>query len=162
GTNGTLRVDTPAGPRTVTLVRDRDGAVIAADVDMGTATFVPAEIPFSEPVVRDVVAKVDGVGYDGDAVGMGNPHWVLRVDDVDSIPVAIHGPVLEHDPRFPQRTNVEWVAVRDRTHARMRVWERGAGETLSCGTGACAAAAALHARGLIDERVTMRVDGGDL
>jgi diaminopimelate epimerase len=162
GVDGTLRVDTPAGTRTVTLTRGPDGEVIAADVDMGTPTFMPAEIPFAGAEVRDIVAAVDGTCYDGDAVGMGNPHWVLRVDDVERIPVAQHGPVLEHDARFPQRTNVEWVAVRDRSHARMRVWERGAGETLSCGTGACAAAAALHARDLVDADLTMHVPGGDL
>ena len=162
GTASELRVHTPAGRRDVALERDREGVVIAADVDMGRATFVPALIPFDAADAHDVIAAVDGVRYCGDAVGMGNPHLVLRVDDVAAIPVAVHGPVLEHDTRFPQRTNVEWVAVRDRSHAVMRVWERGAGETLSCGTGACAAAAALRERDLVDERLTMHVPGGDL
>ncbi|HEY3834409.1 MAG TPA: diaminopimelate epimerase [Acidimicrobiia bacterium] len=162
GTVTELLVHTPAGRRDVALERDRNGVVIAADVDMGRATFDPARIPFAATDAHDVVAAVDGARYCGDAVGMGNPHLVLRVDDVESIPVAVHGPVLEHDKRFPQRTNVEWVAVRDRSHAVMRVWERGAGETLSCGTGACAAGAALRARDLVDAHLTMHVPGGDL
>jgi diaminopimelate epimerase len=162
GSAAELRVHTPAGRRDVTLQRDRDGQVVAADVDMGRATFLPAQIPFDGPDTRDVLAAVDGAQYRGDAVGMGNPHLVLCVDDVESIPVAIHGPLLEHDSRFPQRTNVEWVAIRDRAHAVMRVWERGAGETLSCGTGACAAAAVLRERDLVDAYLTMHVPGGDL
>ncbi len=162
GTTDELRVDTGAGQRDVALIRDASGRVVAADVDMGAATFAPDRIPFDGPVAHDVVAAIDGMRYNGDAVGMGNPHWVLRVDDPQLVPVAAHGAVLEHDARFPQRTNVEWVAVSDRRHAVMRVWERGVGETLSCGTGACAAAAALHERGLVDDRLTMQVPGGEL
>ncbi len=162
GSARALRVLTPAGRRDVMLTRGPDGCVVAADVDMGSATFVPAAIPFEAADAHDVLAAVDGARYHGDAVGMGNPHLVLQVDDVDAVAVEQHGPVLEHDARFPQRTNVEWVAVRDRSYAAMRVWERGVGETLSCGTGACAAAAALRHRNLVDADVTMRVPGGEL
>jgi diaminopimelate epimerase len=103
-----------------------------------------------------------GVTYHGDAVGVGNPHLVLLVDDVDQARVTQHGPHLEHDPRFPNATNVEFVTVISGDELRMRVWERGVGETLSCGTGACAAAAAAHRRGLVGPDVTVHVPGGDL
>jgi diaminopimelate epimerase len=102
------------------------------------------------------------VTYRGDAVGAGNPHFVLFVDDPDAARVTQHGPHLERDERFPNRTNVEFVAVDARDRIRMRVWERGVGETLSCGTGACAAAAAAHRRGLVDDAVTVVVPGGEL
>jgi len=160
-----LRVLTAAGRRDVTLTFGTDGAVAEADVDMGSASFAPDAIPFAGADVHDVPAALAGTRYRGDAVGMGNPHLVLRVDDVDEIeriPLAAYGPALEHDARFPNRTNVEWVAVRDRAYASMRVWERGVGETLSCGTGACAAAAVLRHHDLVDERLTMHVPGGDL
>ena len=100
--------------------------------------------------------------YHGDAAGMGNPHLVLLVEDVEEARVTQHGPRLEHDERFPNRVNVEFVAPGGPDTIRMRVWERGVGETLSCGTGACAAAAVAHRRGLVGERVTVRVPGGDL
>ncbi len=165
GAATSLRVLTAAGRRDVTLTRAAGGTVIAADVDMGSPTFVPSEIPFAGSDGRDVVAAVDGTTYCGDAIGMGNPHLVLRVDTIEAVrtaPVALHGAALEHDPRFPNRTNVEWVAARDRAYAEMRVWERGVGETLSCGTGACAAAAALRRHDLVDARLTMHVPGGEL
>ena len=148
--------------RDVTLTRDRDGHVVAADVDMGAPTFEPAAIPFTGAADGEIDVEVDGAHYTGVAVGMGNPHLVLFVEDVDTVPVARHGALLEHDARFPRRTNVEWVVARDRGHAAMRVRERGVGETLSCGTGACAAAAALSRRGLVDSCLTMHVPGGDL
>jgi diaminopimelate epimerase len=93
---------------------------------------------------------------------VGNPHLVLFVDDPDETRVVQHGPRLEHDPRFPRRTNVEFVAVTANDTLRVRVWERGVGETLSCGTGACAAAAVAHRRGLVGHHVTVLVPGGVL
>ena len=93
---------------------------------------------------------------------MGNPHLVLFVDDPSEARVVQHGARLECDERFPHRTNVEFVVVEARDRLRMRVWERGVGETLSCGTGACAAAAVAHRRGLVDTQVTVAVPGGEL
>jgi diaminopimelate epimerase len=93
---------------------------------------------------------------------MGNPHCVLFVDDAEAAPVAGLGPRIEIHPMFPKRTNVEFVAVRDRAHLRMRVWERGAGITQACGSGACAAAVAAHRRGLADAKVEVELDGGVL
>src|SRR5205823_13954206 len=93
--------------------------------------------------------------------GVGNPHFVVFVDDPDAVPLDRHGPVLEHDARFPNRTNVE-VVVPTASGLRMRVWERGVGETASCGSGACAAAAVAHRRGLAPARGHVTVPGGEL
>jgi diaminopimelate epimerase len=156
-----ITVDTGAGRRAVRLLRDGD-AVVAAEVDMGPVTFEPGQIPVDAPSPFDLEASVDGVTYRGDAAGMGNPHLVLFVSDPAVARVTEHGPALEHDPRFPRRTNVEFVAVTGADRLLMRVWERGAGETQSCGTGACAAAAVAQRRGLVGPRVTVDVLGGAL
>jgi diaminopimelate epimerase len=159
-----LVVDTQAGRRGVALELDDRSDVAQATVDMGAVTFTPAEIPLTAPSAFDLEAHYHGVEYHGDAAGMGNPHLVLFVDDPATARVTQHGPHLELDPRFPSRTNVEFVATTpDRADTiTMRVWERGVGETLSCGTGACAAAAVAHRRGLVGERVAVRVPGGEL
>jgi diaminopimelate epimerase len=156
-----LTVDTEAGRRVVRLWH-KDAQVIGADVDMGPVTFVSAEIPVAVDDPFDLETVVDNVRYRGDAAGIGNPHYVLLVDDPATAPVTTHGPVIEHDGRFPRRTNVEFLAVSGTDRLTMRVWERGAGETLSCGTGACAAAAVAHRRGLVGERVHVDVLGGTL
>jgi diaminopimelate epimerase len=159
-----LVVDTAGGRREIDLVLDGRGDVAAATVDMGAVTFVPSEIPLDALSAFDLDATYHGVTYHGDAAGMGNPHLVLFVDDPATAHVVGHGPRFEHDDRFPNRTNVEFVAPTAGEHdaITMRVWERGVGETLSCGTGACAAAAVAHRRGLVGERVTVHVAGGDL
>jgi diaminopimelate epimerase len=161
--DGKLVVDTGVGRRDFELEIDpASGDLVAATVDMGPVTFDPARIPFDDPSPFDVEAEFHGLTYRGDAAGMGNPHLVLFVDDPASARVTQHGPRLEHDPRFPHRTNVEFVAVSAPDSITMRVWERGVGETLSCGTGACAAAAVAHRRGLVGERVLVQVPGGEL
>ncbi len=152
GSQGEVRVQTAAGLRTIALTRDDDGTVVAADVDMGAVTLGE----------EDVEVAVDGTEYWGDVANVGNPHLVCFVTDPDAVPVAIHGPRIELDPRVPHRTNVEFVRVHPPDVIEMRVWERGVGETLSCGTGACAAAAAAHNRGIVDDRVRVRVPGGEL
>lgn len=157
-----LVVDTGAGRRTVELDRRADGSVRSATVDMGAVTFEPASIPVDAPSPFDLDAESHGVTYRGDAAGMGNPHFVCFVEDVDAVRVAEHGPHLETDPRFPRHTNVEFVAPDGPGALRMRVWERGVGETRSCGTGACAAAAVAHRRDLVGPRVIVRVPGGEL
>ncbi len=96
------------------------------------------------------------------AVGMGNPHCVFFVPDAEAEDVATRGPVVEQDPLFPEATNVEFASLTGPDRLRLRVWERGAGITLACGSGACAAAVAAHLRGLTGRRVTIRADGGDL
>jgi diaminopimelate epimerase len=162
GSADSLVVDTVAGRRLMALQRDSEGAVVGADIDMGSVTFDPVAIGLDAASANDIEASVHGVTYRGDAAGMGNPHLVLFVDDPDEARVVQHGARLERDERFPQRTNVEFVVVETRSRLRMRVWERGVGETLSCGTGACAAAAVAHRRGLVDSVLTAAVPGGEL
>jgi diaminopimelate epimerase len=160
-----LVVDTDAGRREVDLVLDpATNDVVAATVDMGAVTFDPAAIPLDAPSAFDLEATFHGTHYVGDAAGMGNPHFVLVVDDPRAARVTQHGPHLEADERFPNRTNVEFIRATPNEPGAidMRVWERGVGETLSCGTGACAAAAVANRRGLVGEHVIVHVPGGDL
>jgi diaminopimelate epimerase len=165
GADGTLVVDTGGGRRQVELTRDpATNEVTHATVDMGPVTFDPAQIPVAVDSPFGITADFHGTHYEGDAAGMGNPHLVLFVDDPATARVTQHGPHLEVDDRFPKRTNVEFVRLTPGAtdELDMRVWERGVGETLSCGTGACAAAAVAHRRGLVGDCVTVHVPGGDL
>jgi len=153
-----IRVDT-AGGVIAPVLRD-DGEV---SVDMGVPRFAPAEIPFladDDAVVRRL--DVNGAAVEVTVVSMGNPHAVQVVADVDAAPVTTQGPLIEHHPRFPQRVNAGYMQVRDRANIRLRVWERGAGETLACGTGACAAVVAGVMRGLLDPVVRVETRGGAL
>ncbi len=139
---------------------ERDGRVT---VDMGVPRFEPADIPFvavrREPTYR---LEVEGVAREINVLSMGNPHAVQFVPDVARAPVVTEGPLIECHARFPQRVNAGYAQVLDRRHVRLRVWERGAGETLACGTGACAAAVAGILRGLLEAEVTITTRGGDL
>lgn len=114
------------------------------------------------PVGPAGVADLDLAGYHLEAVSVGNPHAVAIVPDCYAVPVGAVGPIVEGDPHFPQRTNVEFVTVAGRDRIDVRVWERGVGETLACGTGAAAAAYAAHARGLTGPRVAVALPGGEL
>lgn len=158
GGRGRLVVETGGGRRVVTTSFDAD--VPHASVDMGPVTFEPQKIPLDAPSAFDLEVAYHGTTYHGDAAGLGNPHLVLLVDDVESARVVQHGPHLEHDERFPNGTNVEFVEVLDSGRMRLRVWERGVGETLSCGTGVCAAAAVAHRRGLVHDDLVVEVPGG--
>lgn len=132
-------------------------------VNMGRPYFEPAEIPFDAPLRETLYAiDVDGTTVEIGAVSMGNPHAVLLVDDVHHAPVHVLGPAIEQHVRFPRRTNVGFMAVHDRDVVDLRVYERGAGETLACGTGACAAVVSGRLRGLLDEHVEVRLPGGSL
>ncbi len=132
-------------------------------VEMGPPQFVPALIPFEAMDVADSYAlDVAGQALDISAVSMGNPHAVIRVDDVDNAPVAQLGPLVESHPRFPRRVNVGFLQVKDRHYIRLRVFERGSGETLACGTGACAAVVAGIRRGWLDSPVRVALPGGEL
>jgi diaminopimelate epimerase len=144
----------------IRLHLERDGQV---RVNMGVPSLDPAEIPFSAPErALTYEIEVDGREAVIAAVSMGNPHAVLRLPSVDEAPVELLGPLIERHPRFPQRANVEFMAVRERDHIDLRVFERGAGETLACGTGACAAVVAGRLQGLLDEQVRVSLPGGDL
>lgn len=132
-------------------------------VNMGAPIFDPARIPFesdSEAVIQPL--DVNGETVQISAVSMGNPHAVQIVDDVAQAPVATMGPLIERHTRFPKRVNVGFMQVVDRAHIKLRVYERGSGETLSCGTGACAAVVSGIRRGLLDENVQVATHGGVL
>ena len=153
-----IRVQTAAG--VIELRVGRDGWV---SVNMGVPELNPAAIPFAAESRQMVYpVEVNGQTLELSAVSMGNPHGVLLVDDVDTAPVETQGPALERHPRFPSRANISFLQVIDRGRARLRVFERGAGETLACGTGACAAVVVGQLRGLLDNRVRITVPGGDL
>lgn len=157
-----LIVDTGGGRRVLDLDVDPGGMVTHAVCDMGAATFDPAAIPMVGESADEVAVEWDGITVPAGAAGMGNPHLVVFVDDPATTDVARHGAQLERDPRFPNRVNVEFVRVVGRDAMDLRVWERGVGETQSCGTGACAAVAVAHRRGLVGESARVRVPGGEL
>ena len=136
------------------LLARREGGAIW--VNMGPPILDWAGIPLA----RDIDPAHLPLPGDPAAVGMGNPHCVFFVDDAEAVDLAARGPVVEHDPLFPQRTNVEFAQIRGRDDIRMRVWERGTGITLACGSGACAVAVAAHMRGLTDKNVRIEADGG--
>ncbi len=132
-------------------------------VDMGPPRLVPAEIPFQAPAQTVIYPlEVAGRTIEISAVSMGNPHAVQVVTDVDNAPVATLGPQIEHHPRFPERVNAGFMQVLDAGTIRLRVFERGTGETLTCGTGACAAVVAGRLRGLLAEEVEVLTRGGSL
>jgi diaminopimelate epimerase len=153
-----IRVETRGGiiePRV-----EPDGQV---SVDMGAPRFAPADVPF----VTDSADLVQPLEVEGDvamitALSMGNPHAVQVVVDIDQAPVASQGPLIERHPRFPRGANAGYMQVVDRAKIRLRVWERGAGETLACGTGACAAVVAGIRRGMLDSLVVVQTRGGRL
>jgi diaminopimelate epimerase len=153
-----IRVETKGGVIAPQLTED--GQVT---VNMGVPRFAPAEIPFvsdSDAPVQEL--DVAGTKLEISAVSMGNPHAVQVVAEVDSAPVAAQGPLIEHHPRFPQRVNAGFMQISERHAVRLRVFERGAGETLACGTGACAAVVAGIRRGLLESPVRVETRGGEL
>lgn len=153
-----IRVETLRGDISPRL--EADGMV---SVDMGVPVFAPERIPFVS-MTDDLVQPLDVGGEELliTAVSMGNPHAVQIVADVDIAPVAAQGPLIEAHPRFPQRVNAGFMQIVGRQAIRLRVFERGAGETLACGTGACAAVVAGIARGLLDSPVRVATRGGEL
>jgi len=155
---GAVTMDSPAG-----LIHARiqtDGQV---SVDMGAPSFEPRSLPFDAPEQADSYSlDVAGQKIEIGAVSMGNPHAVLTVPSTEDAPVQTLGPAIEHHRRFPRRVNAGFAQIIDRSHIRLRVYERGAGETLACGTGACAAVAVLRSRGLLDSSVHVSVRGGEL
>ena len=160
-----LRVDTRAGVKHLTL-DVRDGIVTAVTVGMGPARLSRRDVPMAggDPDASFLTEPfdVDGQTFKASAVSMGNAHLVLFVgDDPASVDVHRLGPLVEHDARFPNKTNVEFVAPAADALA-VRVWERGVGETMACGTGACAALVAANEAGLVPHRASVRFPGGEL
>jgi diaminopimelate epimerase len=143
----------------VVHARVRDDGLVS--VDMGVPNFDPRALPMDAAAEAPAYAlNVGGTEVEIGAVSMGNPHAVLLVSDVKTAPVERFGPTIERHPRFPKRTNVGFMQIVDRGHVRLRVFERGAGETLACGTGACAAVAVGRRRGLLEVEVRVDLPGG--
>jgi len=142
------------------LVINDDGSIT---VDMGKPILTPHDIPFTAPAFKPLYhIDVEGLDVEISAVSMGNPHAVLLVDDVETAPVEELGPQIEHHPGFPKRVNVGFMQVLSRNEINLRVFERGAGETRACGSGACAAVVAGILRNLLDSHVTVHLPGGNL
>ncbi len=153
-----IRVETAAGP--IELQLEADGQVSVA---MGVPRLEPADIPFEAPGRASRYSLAVGAQeIEIGAVSLGNPHAVLQVDAVDRAPVATLGPLLERHPRFPRRVNVGFMEVVSRDHIRLRVFERGVGETLACGSGACAAMVVGRLQGLLAATVQVDLPGGSL
>ena len=147
------------------------GQVTLVQVNMGNPILAPAEVPVTAeatqetadgPAVVNAPIMVDDTEYHMTCVSMGNPHCVIFVEEPDALDLSLLGPLVEHDPIFPNRTNVEFAKVVNRGHIHMRVWERGAGETLACGTGACATLVAAVLTGRADRTATLELAGGRL
>ena len=158
-----LVLETAAG-----LLKCRREAEFAFTIDMGMPRFEWQQIPLSR-----VVKNIDHIDFsyqttngktlnDPACVNMGNPHAIFFVDDVEAYALDVNGPILEHDPLFPERANISLVKIASRDHIIQKVWERGAGLTLACGSGACAAVVAASRRGLTERRVRVSLPGGDL
>ena len=152
-----LSVETMAG----VMFPEKSGDMVR--VDMGEPVLEPSKIPVSsKEKIMNYPLDVHDQTFLVTCVSMGNPHTVVVLDDIETFPVEFYGPLIEHDSLFPKKTNVEFINISDRNNITMRVWERGAGETLACGTGASAAAVAAHLLGLTERKVTVRLRGGDL
>ena len=153
-----IRVETASG---VIVPRVEDSGQVT--VDMGPPRFEPREVPFLADAPRlTYELRVAGMPVEVSVLSMGNPHAVQIVPVVERAPVQTQGPLLERHPSFPQRVNAGYMQVLDRGHVRLRVWERGAGETLACGTGACAAVVSGIRLGLLDAQVRVATRGGNL
>ncbi len=163
-----ITVETLAGIKYLKLYI-KDKKVEKVTVNMGAPILEPGEVPVlvsalpegTEKVV-DYPINVGGKEYRTTCVSMGNPHSVVFVDDTDNFPLEEVGPLFENNAFFPRRVNAEFVQIVDRTYAKMRVWERGSGETLACGTGTCASVVAAILNGLTEDEVTVRLLGGEL
>lgn len=161
-----LKIETLAGIKNLELFLGEDGKVKEIKVDMGKPIIEPKDIPviLDEDSLEEVRVKTFEEEFILTPVSMGNPHAVTTVDDLDNFDVEKYGKILEVDPHFPNRANIEFIEVIDRKTVKMRVWERGSGETLACGTGACAVCVSCILNGLVDrdEEITVKLLGGDL
>ncbi|MDE5978988.1 MAG: diaminopimelate epimerase [Muribaculaceae bacterium] len=158
-----LTLETLSGVKYLTLHPGSDGKIETVTVDMGAPTFEPASIPVIADSNIGIPVEVDGKTLKVTAVSMGNPHGVIIVDDLDQTDVHGIGSRLERHPMWPDRANIEFAQVMNLKEIRMRVWERGSGETQACGTGACATAVAASLLGVADSKdVTIHLLGGDL
>ena len=158
-----ISVETLAGIKYLKL-QIMDGKVARITVNMGRPELVPDKIPVQADGDRvvDEPIVVNGVTYKMTCVSMGNPHCIVFIDDTANFPLEEIGPMFENHERFPKRVNTEFIQILNRNEVNMRVWERGSGETLACGTGACASAVACVLNGLTEDEITLHLLGGDL
>ena len=159
----TVTIETLAGIKTLEL-NTKDGKVETVKVDMGEPILSPKEIPVisDEEPVKNLMLEAEGRKFKFTCVSMGNPHAITEVENTEKFDVEKYGKVLEVDKAFPNKTNVEFIQIIDKNHVKMRVWERGAGETLACGTGACATTVACYLNGKTDRNVEVELLGGKL
>lgn len=158
-----MKIETLGGIKDVRLII-KDGKAVMVKINMGQPEFRPEKIPvdykgdhvISKPIL------VDGKEYKITCVSMGNPHTVVYMDDIDNLDLEKIGPAFENHTKFPNRMNTEFIQIVDRGHLKMRVWERGSGETLACGTGACASTVATIVNGKADRTIDMELKGGHL
>ena len=158
-----ITLETLAGIKILDL-NVKDGEVQTVRVNMGSPELVPKNIPIDSNLDRFISedVEVDGKVYKVTGVSMGNPHAVTFIDDTDSLEIEKIGPKFETHKLFPKKINTEFAQIVDRNTIKMRVWERGSGETLACGTGACASVVACVLNGLTEDKVTVKLLGGDL
>jgi diaminopimelate epimerase len=157
-----LTVQTLAGVKQVWITAE-NGVVKAVKVDMGMPVWTRSQIPMrGEGICINCDLQVDEENYKATCLSMGNPHCVIFVEKLDEFPVEYVGHLVENHEAFPKRTNVEFVQLTGKNELKVRVWERGCGETLACGTGACAAAVAANRLGKVGGKVKVRLTGGDL
>lgn len=165
-TSKKLKIETLAGIKELELFLGDNGKVKEVKVDMGEPILEADKIPVisEDKIVKKLALKAEDKEFEFTAVSMGNPHAVTVVHDVDNFDVQKYGKILEVDKHFPKRANIEFIEVLDRHTVKMRVWERGTGETLACGTGACAVCVSCILNGLVDkdEEITVKLLGGDL
>ena len=159
-----IAIETLAGVKKVKIIEDENKLCNDVIVDMGEPIFQDKNIPYDiyEPFNKDVDLDVNGEKMRFTVLSMGNPHAVTFVDDLDKIDIEKLGPEVENNPIFPNKTNVEFVQIVDKNNIKVRVWERGVGETFACGTGACAAAVAGGINGYTDANVSVKLPGGNL
>lgn len=160
----TMKVDTQSGVKTLFLTVDENDHVTSVTVNMGKPELAADKIPtlFETKQVIDLPVTIAEKEYRITSVSMGNPHCVIFVDDVDALPLEAMGPSFEFHHMFPQRVNTEFVQMIGENEVKMRVWERGSGETWACGTGACAVAVACALNGKTGRQVLVHLKGGDL
>ncbi len=159
-----ITLETLAGIKILKLNLNDAGEVETVEVNMGSPEIVPKNIPINSDLDRFIQepVTVDGREYRVTGVSMGNPHAVTFIDDTDSLEIEKLGPKFENHPLFPKRINTEFAQIVDRKTIKMRVWERGAGETLACGTGACATLVAANLSDLVDDEADLALLGGTL
>ena len=159
----TLTIETLAGIKTLKL-NTKEGKVETIKVDMGEPILEPEKIPvlFKQTPVKNLLLKADDKQFKFTCVSMGNPHAITEVENTEEFDVEKYGKILEVDKVFPNKTNVEFIQILDKEHIKMRVWERGAGETLACGTGACATVVASYLNEKTNRKVEVELLGGKL